>query len=242
MHEEAQPFEQAPCLPENTPDSVTPPHPIDNPSGPLLAKKTAHKLPSGAIVPYPDCKAAMVRGDLDVDSGEKQLQPKVDPSDPVDIKGIEGVVQTDRLLNAIMENPLGSPVATEKMAIREKDKRHSRPLVVFFAALCTLLCLGLILFFIMLYLNPSDEKKQAAASGGGTIIITTLQRVACTVALDGKAKGLLSPKGTLSLFNVNTGKHQIKITCPGFRTSLETVDVKPGEVTLLEPALKGEVQ
>jgi hypothetical protein len=74
----------------------------------------------------------------------------------------------------------------------------------------------------------------------GSVIVTTYPEAACTISLDGQAKGLLSPGKTFSLSNIAMGMHSLVIYCHGFKPYTFLIIVNPEKVAFVEAILEKE--
>ena len=137
--------------------------------------------------------------------------------------------------------PAPPPAATNNrestwaQAVTEKRLRLSNTKIIAIAASLTLVVVGVI---AVLTLIPAGKgKAPKGAAKGGTVVVTTTPPAACTISLDEKAKGLLSPGTSLSLTGISGGPHSIAVNCVGYKPYSTEVEVNKAEATLVQARL-----
>ena len=177
---------------------------------------------SGAIASL-SRDAATIGGALEIDSSPRRASPSVDPSLPVDVRGL-GVEQYPGPWRPPAETPSGTrhvPAAP----------RFSSAQIVVLAASITLFLAGVVVLLVLLAGRDTPDAG-TAAQPMGSVVVTSSPPAACSVSVGSVPKGILQPGASLTL-SMEVGRHLVSVECAGFQGFAAAVDVNPGQVSFV---------
>ncbi|MCC6751556.1 MAG: serine/threonine protein kinase [Deltaproteobacteria bacterium] len=121
--------------------------------------------------------------------------------------------------------------------VRRALSRLTSTQIVVLVASATLVFIGLA---VLVGLLVADSSTEGSSEGTGSLIITSSPPAACTVGIDDRPRGLLSPGASMTLAGVPAGPHAVSLTCVGYKPFSRAALVNASQVTLVEAQLQRE--